>query len=338
MSTALVLLTGITLGCIAMLVVSVAKDFVRLRVGQIFLLLLMATTVFVLDPMLPTGFRPISTLVMSSIPALFWLFCHHAFGENPRLSRSLLVVAIWTVLGPAILLMAEVNALGVLVLKQVPAWGEYILIGTGLWTVVEHWASDLVSSRRRLRAVVVLLTGVTILLNVISVNFGFGGALLQRELVMLCLIGLGSQILQVPRGVLFGGKSASVSTLSSVPAAGSENSRIQSQLATLKSVMSAGFYRREKPTIAGLAREIGLPEYVLRSLINEHLGFRNFNAYINDWRIDEARTRLLEQPDTPIMNIALDLGYRTLSSFNRAFKERTEQTPTQYRQNPGQID
>ena len=38
------------------------------------------------------------------------------------------------------------------------------------------------------------------------------------------------------------------------------------------------------------------------------------------------------EPDTPIQNIALDVGYRTLSSFNRAFKEITDQTPTTFKQ------
>ncbi|EAR09266.1 helix-turn-helix transcriptional regulator [Reinekea blandensis] len=333
-SAMLMMLSGITLGCIVMLVLAVAKDFVRLRVGQIFLLLLLSTTVFVLDPWLPAVAAPFSNLFMSSIPALFWLFCHHAFGDNPTLPRPLLIVALWTVAGPALLLFMTASQLGLFLFKQVPSWGEYLLIGAGLWSIVEHWRSDLVSSRRRLRAVVVSLTGVTILLNVISVNFGFGSELFQRALVMLCLIGIGSQILQVPRGLLFGSLPPNP-TPELTTVADDKTQRIQQQLQALQQLMSAGYYRREKPTIAELAGELGLPEYVLRSLINEHLGFRNFNAYINDWRINEAKTRLREQPDTPIMNVALDLGYRTLSSFNRAFKERVEQTPTQFRQGTG---
>ena len=67
-------------------------------------------------------------------------------------------------------------------------------------------------------------------------------------------------------------------------------------------------------------------------MINQKLGYRNFNDYINQLRIAEAGARLIAEPDTPILNIALDVGYRTLSSFNRAFKEILEQTPTAYRQ------
>lgn len=326
------LLTGFSLGAIGLLMIAVVKDFRSMRVGQIFLALLVATAIFVLDPLLPHQFDSLVVLMMSAIPGLFWLFCHHAFGETPKLSPALLVIALWTVLGPAGLMLMDAHGLWLLLLKQIPSYGEYVLIGAGLWTVVEHWSADLVSSRRRLRAVVVVLTGLTILLNVVSVNFGFGGQIFQRELVALCLVGIAAQTLIIPRGLLFGTALSETEPQPGQALPDVREQRVQAQLQQLQQVMLDGFYRQEKPTVAGLAKAVSVPEYVLRSLINEHLGFRNFNAYVNDWRINEAKAQLVSQPETPIMNIALDLGYRTLSSFNRAFKERVEQTPSQYRQ------
>ena len=45
-----------------------------------------------------------------------------------------------------------------------------------------------------------------------------------------------------------------------------------------------------------------------------------------------AAERLRNEPDTPVLNISLDVGYRTLSSFNRAFRDIQNATPTEYRQ------
>ncbi len=92
-------------------------------------------------------------------------------------------------------------------------------------------------------------------------------------------------------------------------------------------------HRTEGLTISALAESIGLPEYRARKLINQSLGFRNFNALLNEYRIQDARSALSdpEMARTPILTIALDCGYASLGPFNRAFKELTDMTPTEYR-------
>ena len=92
-------------------------------------------------------------------------------------------------------------------------------------------------------------------------------------------------------------------------------------------------YRQEGLTIALLARKLELPEYRLRRMINHQLGYRNFNAFLNDLRIEEA-CQILADPAherLPILNLALDLGYGSPGPFNRAFRAKTGQTPTEYR-------
>lgn len=83
--------------------------------------------------------------------------------------------------------------------------------------------------------------------------------------------------------------------------------------------------------IAGLAKNLGTSEGQLRALINANLGFRNFNQFVNSYRIDEAAERLIKQPGLPVLTIALDVGFRSLSSFNSAFKATKGCTPTQWR-------
>jgi AraC-like DNA-binding protein len=92
-------------------------------------------------------------------------------------------------------------------------------------------------------------------------------------------------------------------------------------------------YRREGLSIGSLAAELGVPEYRLRQLINEGLGHRNFNAFLNRYRLDEAKAALADpqQKEVPVLTIALDAGFQSIGPFNRAFKADTDLTPTEFR-------
>ena len=92
-------------------------------------------------------------------------------------------------------------------------------------------------------------------------------------------------------------------------------------------------YRQEGLTIAMLAARLDLPEHRLRQVINEGLGHRNFNVFLNRYRIDEAKAALsdLGQRDVPVLTIAMDAGFQSIGPFNRAFKADTGLTPTEFR-------
>ena len=74
----------------------------------------------------------------------------------------------------------------------------------------------------------------------------------------------------------------------------------------------------------------------MRRLINDHLGWRNFAAYVNAYRIAAAKAQLTDpgQAHKTVSSIAFDLGFGSLGPFNRAFKEATGLTPTQWRRAP----
>jgi len=92
-------------------------------------------------------------------------------------------------------------------------------------------------------------------------------------------------------------------------------------------------YRQEGLTIGLLAARLGMPEYRLRTLINDGLGHRNFNAFLNRYRLNEAKAALADpgQADVPVLTIALDAGFQSLAPFNRALKADTGLTPTEFR-------
>src|SRR5258708_36538432 len=76
-----------------------------------------------------------------------------------------------------------------------------------------------------------------------------------------------------------------------------------------------------------------MPEYKLRRLINQRLGYRNFNVFLNNHRIEEAKAALADpgQAEVPVIAIAMDAGFQPLGPFNRAFKATTGSPPSEYR-------
>lgn len=92
-------------------------------------------------------------------------------------------------------------------------------------------------------------------------------------------------------------------------------------------------YRDEELTIGALARRLGTREQVLRRVINQGLGYRNFNDFLHHYRIREACARLQRSEDAhlPVLSIALAVGYGSIGPFNRAFKARVGMTPTAFR-------
>src|SRR5216683_185268 len=86
-------------------------------------------------------------------------------------------------------------------------------------------------------------------------------------------------------------------------------------------------------TTGTLASAPSIPEYSPRRLINQRLGYRNFNVFLNEHRIAEAKAALADpaQAEVPVITIAMDAGFQSLGPFNRAFKATTGVTPTEYR-------
>lgn len=98
-----------------------------------------------------------------------------------------------------------------------------------------------------------------------------------------------------------------------------------------------GLYRKEKLTIGQLAEAVGEQEYKVRKVINQELGYRNFIDFTNSYRIQEAVDLLSDasKSSLTILEIAYKTGFNSIGPFNRAFKQSTGQTPTDFRKNSG---
>lgn len=103
--------------------------------------------------------------------------------------------------------------------------------------------------------------------------------------------------------------------------------------ALFKQITQHKIYHQHGLTLAKLATHMTLPERTLRALINKELGYNNFSDFLASHRIEEAKQRLASSNDanTPVLTIALEVGFSSISPFNAAFKSRVGVTPTQYR-------
>ena len=124
---------------------------------------------------------------------------------------------------------------------------------------------------------------------------------------------------------------ATVESLPPLAPPDADEERLGAALARL--MVDERVYRVEGLTIAALAARLRVPEYRLRRHVNRRLGFRNFNAYVNSFRLEEARAGLADpgRRALPVLTIALEAGFQSIGPFNRAFKAATGLTPTEFR-------
>ena len=212
------------------------------------------------------------------------------------------------------------------------------LLAIACWHAAVHWRVDLVEQRRRARAVFVVVIGCVFAAFASSeLVFGGRGAPLQALVAgHSFLFLLAFALLQfVARGGMQELMAASAVRAAPVPLAVVRADSAETALARrVSEAMAAGeLWKREGLGIGTLARELGTQEYLLRRAINRHLGYRNFNDFLHDYRLREAARRLADRREAhlPVLTIGLDCGYGSIGPFNRAFKARFGVTPSRYR-------
>jgi AraC-like DNA-binding protein len=283
-------------------------------------------------------------------PVVFWLWARAAFDDDFVLRRW--HGALWAAMVGIELFVAD----GIV---QWPVPGlaldravQAASLGLALLAVVQTlatWRSDLVEGRRRLRLAVVIGTSAYIAIaalqsfsptssapasgsSMASLASVFGLCVLVSFSAWKLLSAVGTQddpeLLRSTADVLG----------DAYPMASDAEDRLTvidpALLHRLEHLMTVErAYRREGLTIGSLSAELGVPEYRLRQLINEGLGHRNFNAFLNRYRIEEASAALAdpEQMEVPVLTIAMDAGFQSVGPFNRAFRAATDRTPTEFR-------
>jgi len=299
-------------------------------------------------------------LRMASLaPAVLWLVSRYLFVDNATVAKW-----VWGLM----LTYIGLRTYGSLTMGNIPAFStsyllyyvipQFIMLGFSAHAILmafQGLSSDLVETRRRVRVPFVPAMG--ILVAAILLNGFVRAAQTYADLYELTLPTIPNEILfgymflitlwfnvkvmrleNAAMHVIVLPREQEPVRLSPVPTATrrADNTvlveRIFSVLRTEK------LYARPGLTIGELAQRLSMQEYRLRRVINKELGYRNFNQFLNEFRIAEAcrRLELPQEQREPIANIAFDVGYSALSSFNKAFKDIHHVTPTQYREEAAQ--
>lgn len=90
-------------------------------------------------------------------------------------------------------------------------------------------------------------------------------------------------------------------------------------------------FLRSEFSLIEMAEKLDFNRSYISQVINEHYRC-NFNSFINDYRIKEARKKLSDPSNTKITieAIAHEVGFKSKTSFNNAFKKFTGVTPSFY--------
>ena len=107
------------------------------------------------------------------------------------------------------------------------------------------------------------------------------------------------------------------------PVSGSPNDTLHKLLLWLETHYTEPLSRQT------LARELGYSEGYLSHIFSEALG-TTMPTYVNTLRIRKAM-ELLRRESVSISDAALELGFGSIRSFNRAFRKETGMTPAKWR-------
>ncbi|XDD51329.1 helix-turn-helix domain-containing protein [Leptospira sp. WS92.C1] len=317
---------------------------IRGKIAVCFILSIVSYLILNLDVyvQIHPAFRNFLFLCVLALPFFYWLITLAAFDDHFEIKTWYWFLLIGKLLFSTIATYPELGQISL----RGPVESERILsrillpsifsLGFVLTAIIQIYIGrkdDLVESRRTLRQIHILISGIVIAINIFSHLFLRG-----KEL---------SEILDLVNGIFAWGLILAFQYLMFELKDGliqKKQEIIEEKLPTLDPILQKKLidafekerlYRSEGLTIRVLAEELQVHEYKLRRLINGNLGFRNFNDFLNRYRIQEACELLLDssKDEIPVIRIAMDLGYQSLGPFNRAFKELTALTPTEYRKN-----
>jgi AraC-like DNA-binding protein len=272
---------------------------------------------------------------------VFWLFARALFDDSfqPRVWHA----APWA----AVVALSLVNCL-VWAPAQTPDPRIFAVVVTvislgfaalAVSQTIASWSTDLVEERRRLRVFVVVVAAAYAGFNAFLQLFLAGdpagvAPTVDAAILAMVVIAIAYSLTRIDGAAIFADVQRPAAAAAAAAASIEQTASDRKLLDALRRLMAdERIYRHEGITIGTLATKLAVPEYRLRRLINQQLGHRNFNVFLNNHRIEEAKAALADptQAEVPVITIAMDAGFQSLGPFNRAFKATTGVTPTEYR-------
>lgn len=79
-----------------------------------------------------------------------------------------------------------------------------------------------------------------------------------------------------------------------------------------------------------VAEKLQVPPHVLSRLINTQYG-KSFSAYLNEQRVEHAKSQLIQHPEHTVEGIGFSVGFQSKSSFYAVFRKVAGCSPTDFR-------
>ena len=91
-------------------------------------------------------------------------------------------------------------------------------------------------------------------------------------------------------------------------------------------------YMNPELTVQDLSKQLNISRHHLTEILNNDIG-KNFFTFINEYRVEEVKRRLLDEKfeHLTIVALAFESGFNSKSTFNSIFKQNTNMTPTQWK-------
>jgi len=303
----------------------------------------LASYIVLLMPVLqasPLPLQQIFLLLAITAPFLLWVISHRLFTNQLKTPLwAWFVLLTYTSLrlaGSAAIAMGyELDGLLFAVLMYLPLIIMLAFSSHAIFLAILHFNNDLVEYRRKLRVAFICTMGL-----IVSIIVASGFLHFLPEIVHTFFIGV------IFLHALFFNIFIFRLHEESPRLAASAEQESASNIRTFYSRSDKTFYGQLNSTlerdllyaspgltIKTLAHAMQVREYMLRRFINQKLGYRNFNQFLNEFRVKKAIEILKGSGESgaKISGIALDVGYASLSSFNKAFKELHGTTPSVYR-------
>jgi AraC-like DNA-binding protein len=333
-------LRAATVAMLLVLAAALLRDFGRSVAGRLAIAFAIgsaahaATSAIGGTPPVPAWHAPLIAFSTGNV-VVFWLFCRALFDDTFALrwwhGLIWLAVAALSFINCMWIVPAGYGRLAV----NLIALG-FIILAVG--QTVASWSADLVQGRRHLRMFVVVASALYGGLNAFLQMLALGGDAaaivnLANIALLACIVAaISCAMMQVTANDLFAAPVPSPARVE-VETTGADAADQKLIDALMRLMADERIYRHDNVTIGTLATRLSIPEYRLRRLINQRLGYRNFNVFLNEQRIAEAKAALSDpaQAEVPVITIAMDAGFQSLGPFNRAFKAMTGVTPSEYR-------
>jgi len=320
--------------------------------GLLVSLLCICLLAAVLNPVISAEYPLLNYIqgrIAAAVPAVLWLFAHTLFVDDRRITPMawVFIVGYQVARGIAVY-AADINNTDNAILTTLTLAGLLIAFGLTIHVIVmaiRELRHDLLEQRRRIRGPFAAGLGLimaVLVAMVIAPEFmsqeavaGLSQAITAISWLMIFFFFLAFNLLT------FQLAPESQFVVDSIEPDRESKPTPQLQLAESdlvlmreldRRMLEEKFFTEPELTIGQLAELLSVQEYKLRVIINRELGYKNFNQFLNNYRINEACS-LLEKKSKHrnISIVAQEVGYGSLSTFNQAFKKLKGETPSEFK-------